>query len=348
MRSAECGIAKVARRTLVVVISVCIILAIAGCGASRAPDAQIAFADDNDTDRVAEPPVSNAVITMQPQELPQPLGSSAEQPLNFLFFSDTQASPESPDYSDFGELLSQALSQNNTAGLVVFGGDIVNDDSEWQNFQQSAGATLDSFATMAVPGNHDRYDMLVSQFDYPLKTPDTHGAGIFYSFAAGPVFFIMLDSNVMGAAEPTDIEWLQGELQSEEARQADWRIAVMHHPMWPVADIPKDILRAETMRECFLPVMEEFGVSLIICGHQHVYARTLEMSGEAASSGVSGIIQIMAASGDKATYSAGERDYVVAGDSAPNYLSVLANSEILTVTAYNAEHRVIDSVTMRK
>jgi 3',5'-cyclic AMP phosphodiesterase CpdA len=173
----------------------------------------------------------------------------------------------------------------------------------------------------------------------------------------------MLDSNIMGAANEKDIEWLRNDLSSEAASQAAWRVVVMHHPMWPVVDNPKDTQRAKTMRESFLPLMEAYGVDLILCGHQHIYARNLPMSGETAvtpaaggvgagfsgaddgggDGGGRGIVQIMAASGGKESYSAGILEHVATHADAPNYILLTADSEKLTVTAYSFDNDVIDT-----
>ena len=70
------------------------------------------------------------------------------------------------------------------------------------------------------------------------------------------------------------------------------------------------------------------------------------MSGGMASGGEGGIIQIMAASGAKASYAPGDRDYIAASGFAPNYLSLFADSGRLTVAAYDSEHKVVDSVEL--
>ena len=326
-------------------LAVCVILAVTGCGVSQVPAPQTGIAGDIVTDRAAVTPEdsSDAVIQASPPEPSQSLG--------VLFFSDTQANPETGDYSGVRDLLAGALSLDNRADICIFGGDTVNDgslDTEWDDFRQAVYPLTDKLITAAIPGNHDDTALLAEQFDYPAKASAGHGEGYFYSLRMGPVFFIMLDSNIMGAANQTDIDRLQSELQSGDARQAVWRVAVMHHPMWPVADIPKDIQRAETMREYFLPILEEYGVELILCGHQHVYARTLPMSGEAVCSGGNGIAQIMAASGGKESYILGDREYIAADAPAPNYLYLFADDRRLTVTVYNGEHSVIDEITMQK
>ena len=273
------------------------------------------------------------------------------QTLTILFVSDTQPDPENGDYTGFGELLSQALEMHESPDIVIFGGDTVNDggdEAEWGEFRQIAGKWLDGLKTAAVAGNHDNYPLLSGQFDYPDKELEGRSDGYFYTLSMGPMFFIMLDSNIMGAANKANIEWLQSELQSEAALLAEWNIVVMHHPMWPVTDNAKDIQRAETMRENFLPLMEESNVSLILCGHQHVYSCTLPMHGDSAAEGKQGIVQIMAASGDKATYAVAGFGYIASSVPAPNYLLLTVDGENLTVTAFDGEGRVIDQVAISK
>jgi len=114
-----------------------------------------------------------------------------------------------------------------------------------------------------------------------------------------------------------------------------------------VTDNPRDLMRAETMREHFLPLMEEYGVNLILCGHQHVYSRTMLMSGDDAAVGRRGIVQVMAASGDKLSYTVGERDFLASHHEAPNYLLIRADEGSLTIVAYNNGHREIDRVSIR-
>jgi len=267
----------------------------------------------------------------------------------FLFFSDTQPDPDEEDFTGVADMIRQAVSRAGNPGLILFGGDTVNnggDETEWSEFQSALGGALDGFTTAAVPGNHDNTALLAEQFDYPYSAPELQNEGFFYSLSIGPVFFLMLNSNAMGAARQPDIEWVRAELQSIAALQANWRIVVMHHPMWSTSDIPRDLQRAETMREHFLPVLEAGGVNLILCGHQHVYSRTLPMQGDSVAENGHGIVQIMAASGDKASYTMGERAFVVISGEAPNYLLLSADAAGLVITAYDGQHQEIDRVVI--
>jgi len=321
---------------LVLVILAIFPLLFCGCGSQQ---------------RSGEPPSA----TQQESETPPPASQQEErsplQQVTFLFFSDTQADPETGDYSGVGELLSLAVSQAEEPDLVIFGGDTVNDGGdadEWREFWEAAGLPLSGLYTAAAPGNHDNYPMLAGQFDYPVYAPAGQGEGFFYSLYKDRVHFIMLDSNIMGAANDRDIQWLREDLQSASARQAAWRVAVMHHPMWPAAENPKDAARAGTMREFFLPLMEENGVDLILCGHQHVYARSLLMSGNTVAPDGNGIVQIMAASGGKESYSVGNPDYIVTNAVAPNYLYITADEETLKVIAYDGNGKSFDTFTIAR
>ena len=265
-----------------------------------------------------------------------------EQRLTFLYFADTQANPETGNYSGFSELMSAALAPEPKPDMILFGGDTVNDGgdpNEWLDFWQAAGTLPDGLLKAAVVGNHDNYVLLAEQFDLPSKAPESLSGGFNYSFSLGPVFFLMLDSNILGAADEKDVEWLLGEMQSEAAQNAAWRVAVMHHPMWTPAEIPRDVQRAETMREHFLPVMEAGGLDLILCGHQHFYSRSVQ---------IRGITQIMAASGGKASYTANNHDYMAVVADAPNYLRITASSVELTVSAYDVSGSIFDTLTLTK
>ena len=265
--------------------------------------------------------------------------AAEDQPFVFLFMSDTQASPQTGDYSGFGALLARAADDTIRPSLLILGGDTVNDDAdedEWRDFFQAAGSSLDEITIAAAAGNHDSSKHLAGRFDWPKSAPEKPYQGYFYSFDMSGVHFTVMDSNIMGAANDEDIEWLRDDLSSAVAAEAVWRVAVCHHPFWPVADIPKDITRSQTMREFFLPLLTEYGVDLLLVGHQNIYSRCAPEVGPA---------QVMAASGGKSSYTPSEKPYLVITADAPNYVRVAVNGSELTVKAFDASGNLIDSFT---
>jgi len=225
---------------------------------------------------------------------------------------------------------------------LVLGGDTVNDDAdedEWRDFKQAAGSSLNEMLVAAAAGNHDNSKHLAGRFDWPVAAPETPYQGYFYSFDMSGVHFIIMDSNIMGAAKEEDIAWLEADLSGDAAVKADWRVAVCHHPFWPVAEIPKDINRAQTIRENFLPLLEEYSVDILLVGHQNIYSRCAPEQGP---------VQVMVASGGKKSYTPVERPYLVIADDAPNYALVSVTNSELVVNAYDAFGSVIDSFALMR
>ena len=340
---------KICRIAVILISCFGMLLLLHGCNRQQKEQRATAYADPDSGINPQQTPVETEPVEIGMSQTGSESEQSQSQSYIFLFFSDMQADPDVGEYSGLGELAAQALMNREAPDLVIIGGDSVNDggdEEEWRLFHDATGEWFGESTTASVAGNHDSYALLAEQFDYPSEAPARPGKGYFYTLSVDPVYLIMLDSTIMGAANESDIKWLQDVLESDAARRADWIIAVTHHPIWPVTDNPKDEQRAETMRDHFLPLLEEFGVALILCGHQHVYSRTLPMSGNEAAANGRGIVQVMAASGDKPTYVLGDRSYIAAYAPAQNFVVLSADSESLVITAYDEEGNIIDEFTI--
>ena len=275
----------------------------------------------------------------------EPVSSVTADTFSFIFMSDTQADPEEEDYSEFGRLLDNALAHETKPELLILGGDSINDggsQTEWDLFFAAAGNLLDDITIASVAGNHDNNPLLSEQFDYPSQVPSRVDEGYFYSFVYKDIFFLMLDSNIMGAGNSKDALWVEKQLASEAAQNSCWRIAVCHHPFWPAANIPKDVSRAETMQRVFLPVLESGSVDLILCGHQHMYARTEPLESR------SGIVQIMLASGGKDSYTPKEIDSLAAYSPLSVYLLVDVDPYALRLFTYDSNGETVDQTIITK
>ena len=267
-------------------------------------------------------------------------GNNLSETFSFIYMSDIQADPDTGDYTALGELLSLAFSHESNPKLLILGGDNVNTGSsakEWETLLSSMQDIPDDATIATVVGNHDNNQLIKGKFDHPSIED-----GFFYTFTEGDIFFLMLDSNAMGGGNMKDVEWLEKSLSQNNS---EWSIAVCHHPFFMISQIPKDINRSEVMRNKFLPVLESTGVDLILCGHQHVYARTLPMLN--GSSDKNGIVQIMTASGGKESYTATDTDYIVITKDAPVYLIVEIQGNNMLLTAFDATGEAIDSIEIQ-
>lgn len=108
------------------------------------------------------------------------------------------------------------------------------------------------------------------------------GTEAYYAFDHGPVHFICLDSeDSPRTADGAQAKWLKADL---EANASPWRIVFFHTPPYTKGSHDSDEAkdsggRLKDMREVFLPILEEAGVDLVLCGHSHSYERSFLLRG---------------------------------------------------------------------
>ncbi len=109
------------------------------------------------------------------------------------------------------------------------------------------------------------------------------GTEAYYSFEYGNIHFVVLDSyETSRSTSGAMMNWLQADLQSVTA---DWLVAFWHHPPYSKGSHNSDSEGALIdMRENFLPVLESYGVDLVLSGHSHSYERSKLIDGHYGSS----------------------------------------------------------------
>jgi hypothetical protein len=166
---------------------------------------------------------------------------------------------------------------------------------------------------MPCPGNHD-YNSIspVTSPKPPLQhtgpyydivdVPTQGEAGgvasgneLYYSYNYGNVHFISMNSEIGSLFTAADdwtgvrlfgtftgsqfTQWLHADLQ---ANRQPWVIAYFHQP--PFTDGSHESTAfyevfMKAMRVNFAPILEQYGVDLVVCGHTHVYERSYLLNG---------------------------------------------------------------------
>jgi hypothetical protein len=99
------------------------------------------------------------------------------------------------------------------------------------------------------------------------------GTEAYWSFDWANVHFVCLDSQDTDRS-PTGAmaDWLRRDLA---ATTQEWVVAFFHHPPYSKGNHDSDVeIRHVEMRENILPILEDFGVDLILSGHSHSYERS--------------------------------------------------------------------------
>ena len=130
-------------------------------------------------------------------------------------------------------------------------------------------------------GNHD-----TSQNYFDIVTLPTQGeaGGVpsgskhFFSFDYGNIHFVCLDAMFSDRlSNGVMCTWLREDLL---ANTNEWLIAFWHHPPYSKGSHNSDTeIELIEMRQNAVPILESFGVDLVLCGHSHVYERSFLLRG---------------------------------------------------------------------
>ncbi len=208
-------------------------------------------------------------------------GAGQDQPFHFLMLADTQLGMYAADKNFVRETanfeFAVATVNRLKPGFVILLGDLVNKPGEAEQireFKRIAGKIDPSVPVYLVAGNHD-----VDR----APTPETLAAyrqnfgRDYYTFRAGPIYGIVLNSTVIHAPQKVDSEykeqlsWLRSELEKAKASDAKHVVIFQHHPYFinsaqepeQFGNIPPE------RRKAVLEILQQYNVKYVFAGHVH-------------------------------------------------------------------------------
>lgn len=92
----------------------------------------------------------------------------------------------------------------------------------------------------------------------------------YYSFKKANTLFLALDSNYMN---PEQLDWIKQQLSGSDAR---WKICFFHHPLYSDGKMHGPDL---DLRKQLEPLFVQYGVALVLAGHEHFYERVQPQKG---------------------------------------------------------------------
>ncbi|MEN8174941.1 MAG: DNRLRE domain-containing protein [Pseudomonadota bacterium] len=104
------------------------------------------------------------------------------------------------------------------------------------------------------------------------------GTEAYHSWDYGDIHFINLDSyDTDRSATGSMMTWLESDLALNDK---PWVIAFWHHPPYSKGSHDSDTsLEMIDMRQNALPILESWGVDLVLSGHNHIYERSMLLDG---------------------------------------------------------------------
>ncbi|WP_331488095.1 metallophosphoesterase family protein [Luteimonas kalidii] len=214
--------------------------------------------------------------------------AAPDAPLTLLYFGDTQ----NKNVSLTTRVVREAMRHAPDARLALFAGDLVSggdgeDDVEWGEWFEAAGALPTSLVVAPAAGNHEHFEefedtprerrVLGAHWPLQFSLPGNGAPGAertTYWFDYQDVRIAVLDGTSaldLGTAQ-AQARWLDGVLARDPPR---WSIVMIHQPFYS----PRAGRDNAELREHLLPVIRRHGVDLVLQGHDHVYGRRLDEDG---------------------------------------------------------------------
>jgi len=187
---------------------------------------------------------------------------------------------------------SYAAASNDSDFMLMLGDNAYNDgtDSEYQ------AAVFDMYPMLlrqlplwSTLGNHDGHSAdsatqsgpYYEIFDFPTSAEAgglASGTEGYYSWDYGNMHFVNLESYDTDRSDGgTMMTWLESDLATNDK---PWIIAFWHHPPYSKGSHNSDTDgRMTDMREVALPILEAWGVDLVLSGHSHAYERSMLIDG---------------------------------------------------------------------
>jgi uncharacterized protein (TIGR03437 family) len=201
-------------------------------------------------------------------------------------------------------------------------------------------------------GNHE---YMTNNAQPTLATRVTPTAGVpvsdqgrYYSFDWGNAHFVALDSNnslddAIAGTGPM-LDWLDNDLQSTSKF---WKIVFFHHPGYATG-IHQDEPPAGEVRQGIVPILEKYGVQLVLNGHEHTYQRTYELlGGQVVAPNSGGIVYVTSGGGGADPYYTAPNDLIAQSIGVNNYVHAEVSGEEITLKVRGLGSRGdIDSIVL--
>ena len=211
-----------------------------------------------------------------------------KQPLTFLTSDHSRQSVNFAMVNDIhgkSDVLEKLVSHCDLkkTDMFLFNGDMVsifnNEKEIFEGFMDKATELFASEIPMYYTrGNHETRGSFATAFQDYFSPKQEH---IYYMFRQGPVCFVILDSGedkpdsdleyagitVYDQYRTEQAEWLKKVLESKEYKEAPFKVVVCHMPPFGGWHGEQEVA------EKFIPLLNNAGVDLMLCGHLHRYMR---------------------------------------------------------------------------
>jgi 3',5'-cyclic AMP phosphodiesterase CpdA len=275
-----------------------------------------------------------------------------DAPFQFVYLGD----PQNSILSICSRVFRMAYQKAPAARFWLMTGDLVNNgenDGEWEQLFDAFGWIARVTSIMPLPGNHEYNEMKTSgdttrhltplwrpQFSLPDNGPPGLEETVYYIDCQN-TRFIALNGNEQSEIQA---EWLTKVLSDNPNR---WTIVSMHQPLYSSAKNRDNV----HLQKLFLPIFDNYGVDLVLQGHDHCYSRTYKLrAGKVVAEKSRGTVYVVSVSGPKIyTLNPLYQSLMAKMDSGKQLFQVISiNKKRLSYEAWTASGELFDTFELSK
>jgi acid phosphatase type 7 len=239
-----------------------------------------------------------------------------------------------------GQLAVAALLERLRPDLVLHTGDVVYPAGQERHYDRRFFAPyrnlIKTVPLFPVLGNHDvrkgNGAAFLENFHPPLGSPGSTKR--YYSFDWGNTHFVALDSELYhgdrGSNPEEQRDFLERDLATTRKR---WKVAFLHRSPYGSSRHGGD----EKVREDLEPLFVKHGVDLVFSGHDHVYERTVP---------ITGVTYVVSGGGGRRLYPAGNGELTASSVSAHHAVLVRVSGSRLLLETLEVGGKVVDRLEL--
>ena len=199
-----------------------------------------------------------------------PWYKSTRKDYSFMYVGDVQDSI----HGKANDFFREALRRHPDTEFFVFGGDLTERPTEqrWEETYRGLDSIGQRYPVITVTGNHEYLKYIIRKLERRFSLVFSYyldsmvGENQVYTLKYNDMQIFCLDSNREFFYLWTQKKWLEEQLKKSDAR---WKIVVLHHPLYSIKGSMNNLFQ----RTMFNPLVEKYGVDLVLQGHEHAYAR---------------------------------------------------------------------------
>ncbi|MDD5134038.1 MAG: metallophosphoesterase family protein, partial [Phycisphaerae bacterium] len=252
--------------------------------------------------------------------------------VKFFMYGDTRTRGGS-NSSVCAQMISSYSADSAYQTMVLHAGDWVSGDNEtawnneWYNWSNVIAATA-NMPFMGCAGNHEGVGTVFEKY-HPFPFVAAH----YYSYDYGPVHIAVVDQYTAYTVGSTQYNWLENDLNNSTKL---WKIIILHQPGWSCGGGAPNTVAVQNIIQ---PLCVDYDVSIVLCGHNHYYARAL----------VNGVHHLTDGGGGAPLHTPlSGQPYIVTYTQSLAVSKVAISGNTLTCTTVDSDGSTLDTFTINK